>query len=536
MASVDRSASPPGPQRVGPRARPWPLFDRVATRAAEQAALAHCAPRSLMKRAGTSVARLALALAPHARLIEVACGPGNNGGDGLVAAAELHRLGRRVRVLLFDAGAARPADAAWALQQALDTGVPISSEAPHAGVKADLFIDALLGLGSTRPLAGAMASWVARQSGQPTLAVDLPSGLDVDSGALLGGGEAVQATHTLTLLTLKPGLFTASGRDHAGQVWFDDLGWSADEGNAGALLFDADASVWRTLARRHASHKGSFGDLVVVGGAEGMGGAAQLAAQAALASGAGRVYLSALADYDAQAQSQWSGQRAELMQRRAWWQSNPAELRSATTVCGCGGGTAVAATLPALLANAGQLVLDADALNAIAADPALQAMLAARHGLGLVSVLTPHPLEAARLLGSTTAELMADRLGAARRLAERFAAIVVLKGSGSIVAARGERPTINASGNAALATPGSGDVLAGWIGGWLASGAASMAESTTNRSLATETVRLATWLHGHAADRFCAADPQCVRGPLRALDLIEAMHRAWCSAPTAAAA
>lgn len=526
---AERTAAPPPPQRVSGSRALWPLFDRAATKAAETIALRAAAPHELMRRAGSAAARLALALAPHARSVEVACGPGNNGGDGLVAAAALHALGRRVRVWLLDGPGPAPADAAWALQCALDAGVPIVRDVgeldPVASV--DFFIDALLGLGSTRPLQGAMAGWVERQRGRPTLAVDLPSGLDVDTGATSGGGVAVQATHTLSLLTLKPGLFTALGRDHAGQVWLDTLGHEADPALACATLFGHDVSA--ASLRPHASHKGSFGDLVVVGGAAGMMGAAALAANAALAAGAGRVYVSLLAE----GAPLPPAARAELMQRDRWWAGDAAALQQATVVCGCGGGAVVAQALPPLLEHVSRLVLDADALNAIAADTSLFAALARRRRRGLVTVMTPHPLEAARLLKASTAEVMADRLRAARALADRLQCVVVLKGSGSVIAAPDFRPSINGSGNALLATPGTGDVLAGWLGGMLAATSTAAATARTLLQPAFTTAQLATWLHGHAADLAAAAN--AVDGvpstPLRALDLIEAMARA--SAPAA---
>jgi len=165
-------------------------------------------------------------------------------------------------------------------------------------------------------------------------------------------------------------------------------------------------------------------------------------------------------------------------------------------VCGCGGGTAVHDLLPRVLAEARALVLDADALNAIAGDGALQALLGARARAGRATVLTPHPLEAARLLGTGAAEVQADRLHAAQRLAERFGATVVLKGSGTLVTAAGETPVINPTGNARLATAGTGDVLAGMIGATLAAGRPAMVAACE-----------AVWLHGDRADRWPAGLP-----------------------------
>jgi ADP-dependent NAD(P)H-hydrate dehydratase / NAD(P)H-hydrate epimerase len=188
----------------------------------------------------------------------------------------------------------------------------------------------------------------------------------------------------------------------------------------------------------------------------------------------------------------------------------PAVLAAATVVCGCGGGTAVASALPALLSNAGRLVLDADALNAVAADPALAVLLTARAGRGRPSVLTPHPLEAARLLGQTTTQVQADRLAAAAALAQRFGCVVLLKGSGSVVAAPEEPPSVNPTGNARLAGAGTGDVLAGWLAGaWAQAGASS----------AFGVAVAAAFRHGAAADATS-------QSPLRASELIERMHDA----------
>ena len=240
-----------------------------------------------------------------------------------------------------------------------------------------------------------------------------------------------------------------------------------------------------------------------------MTGAALLAARAAHAAGAGRVFVSLLEpDLPAQ-QMALDPARPELMFRRAWWSGAPAAIAAATIVAGCGGGDAIRAVLPRLLSLAARLVLDADALNGIAADPGLQAQLAARAQRGHATVLTPHPLEAARLLGTDAArDVQVDRLHAARTLADRFGCVVVLKGSGTVIAEPGRAPHINPTGNAALATAGTGDVLAGWLGGlWAAEGPSSAG---------FDAAIAAVWLHGAAADASSFA-------PLRAADLVEAM-------------
>ena len=491
-----------GPLRVTPAGPARPLHSAAATRAAEALALAEHPPGTLMARAGLAVAQLAMAMAPHARVVHVFCGSGNNGGDGLVAARHLHGAGRRVEVTMLGDPARLPADAAAAFEAATAAGVPLrrgsgQSDAPTP--RCDLAIDALLGLGAVRAVTGDMAAAITalNQCGAPVLAVDIPSGLHPDTGAALGG-PLVRAHTTLSLLTLKPGCFTAEGRDHAGQVWLDSLGVAAD--GATAVL----TGTPKVVPRLHASHKGIHGDVSVVGGARGMVGAAWLAARAALAAGAGRIFVSLLDEHAAAVDLQ----RPELMSRPQWWRAAPDLLGRTTVVCGCGAGDRLIEVLPPLLAHAARLVLDADALNAIALDAALLTALRARASRARATVLTPHPLEAARLLGCSVSQVQQDRIGAAMSLAERCNATVVLKGSGSVVATTGALPCINPTGNGALATAGTGDVLAGWIGGrW------ARADALGAHAVAAAAV----WEHGHAADRFVDGGGM---GPLCAADLI----------------
>src|SRR5512133_3273933 len=265
------------------------LFNVAATRAMEQAAQAALPAHTLMARAGLAVAQLALALAPHARRIWIACGPGNNGGDGLEAAMHLQRWGKQPVLTWLGSADTAPADAAASYQRALQAGVTFSQTPPDAF---DLCIDALLGIGSqVREPDGRMADWIRliNASKQAVLAVDLPTGLHADTGAVTQ--LSVRAAHTLSLLTLKPGLFTAHGRDAAGSVWLADL-----DANPGSALAPTAwlAGAPMPAPRLHASHKGSYGDVAVVGGAAGMTGAALLAASAALHAGAGRVFVGLL--------------------------------------------------------------------------------------------------------------------------------------------------------------------------------------------------------------------------------------------------
>jgi hydroxyethylthiazole kinase-like uncharacterized protein yjeF len=485
------------------------LFSVGSARATEQAATKALPPHTLMARAGASVARLAQALAPHARRIWVACGPGNNGGDGLVAARLLHEWARASGgccevVVTLCAGTGAPADAARALTDARNAGVQISALPPQNW---DLGIDALLGIGVMRTPAGQLADWLnlLHRSPSPCLCVDVPSGLDADTGhwyAPAGTPPAAPASvqrYTLSLLCLKPGLFTAQGRDQTGEIWFDDLQCRPPAFHLlAAWLAGRDDVQAPRVARAHASHKGSRADVIVIGGQDislygaGMTGAAVLAARAALYGGAGRVLVGLLANENASVH--WDPQTPELMFQRSELLLQPEALRRSVVVCGCGGGSAVADVLPLTMAGAWRLVLDADALNAIARDTALQAQLRHRSARGAFTVLTPHPLEAARLLGVATSEVMRDRLRASQQLAAQFGAVCVLKGSGTVIAAPGTAPQINPTGNAALATAGTGDVLAGMVG------AALTDTRGTTASALQDQVGAAVYQHGWLAE------------------------------------
>lgn len=501
------------------------LYGAESTRRVEQASAAALPPHTLMARAGLSVARLAQALQPHAECIWVACGPGNNGGDGLVAATHLHRWnqaqGSSTQVVVTHVlgappdGSRLPSDARHALDQACAAGVRFSATPP---ARWDFAIDALLGIGMTRPPEGTLADWIAQlnRSGATTLCVDVPSGLEADTGAWTQQPaqpeeQAARAPagprHTLSLLTLKPGLFTAAGRDAAGEVWIDDLetmpaaeipvtGWLA-----GRQVPECAASP----PRLHSSHKGSRGDVVVIGGQDlkiagsGMTGAALLAARAALHAGAGRVFVALLAETDDAAPVSWDPGCPDLMFRRLSTLLEGVLLHTSAVVCGCGGGTTIASVLPQVLSHAPRLVLDADALNAVAQDQGLQVLIQQRRARGWITVLTPHPLEAARLLDSTTATVMADRLLAAQTLSERYGAVCALKGSGTVISAPGQVPLINPTGNPRLAAAGTGDVLAGMIGSALALPGCTNGQSQ-------ERVAQAVFLHGWLADHWETQD------------------------------
>lgn len=468
------------------------LYTVAQVRAIEEAAGARLAPGTLMRRAGRAAADYALALlgaAPdggRGAPVLVLAGPGNNGGDALELAANLAEAGVDATVLHLPGRRDASSETAAAYERARGGSVGWIDMLPP-GAQWALVVDGLFGIGLQGPLEGEYRALVAGLDGLrcPILALDVPSGLDADTGTVIGpDGIAVRATHTITFVADKPGLHTADGRDHAGTVRVATL--DAARGIDPAALPRAiaqrnDVAVFAAhlQARRHNTHKGSFGDVAVVGGAHGMGGAPVLAARGALHAGAGRVFVAALGTPPGHDPGQ-----PELMLRSA----DEFDLAGRALVVGPGMGDS--ATAIRLLARAldgdGPLVLDADALNLVGASPDLQSRLARR---AAPAVLTPHPLEGARLLGMTAAVVQADRLEAAREIALRMNATVILKGSGTIVARPDGEVLVNPTGNAGLATPGSGDVLAGICGALLAQGWP-----------AWEAAAAAVWMHGAAAD------------------------------------
>jgi ADP-dependent NAD(P)H-hydrate dehydratase / NAD(P)H-hydrate epimerase len=462
------------------------LYTVEQIRAIEHAALAQLPPGTLMRRAGEAAARSALQLlgTAHGKVLVLA-GPGNNGGDALEAAWRLADAGMEVTVLPFAAHAATSAEAQQALQRTRQSAVRFAEpdKFPIAATAWNLVVDGLFGIGLKRPIDGDMRAAIEKVNAMrcPVLAIDVPSGLDADTGAVIGpDGVAVRATHTITFIGDKPGLHTLQGRDHAGVIETSDLDVESRHFPATQLHLNDPAWFAASLRPRlHDSHKGSYGDAIIVGGAHGMTGAPVLAARAAAFSGAGRVYAAFVGEVPA-----FDDAHPELMCRPA----QSMEFAMATVVAGPGLGTSATALelLRKMLAAPSLLVLDADALNLIAAHEDLQQQVVHRAGNTL---LTPHPLEASRLLGVATTAVQADRVAAARELANRFQAVAILKGSGTIIAAPGGAAMINTTGNPGLATAGSGDVLAGVCGSLLAQG-----WPVWQAALG------AVWLHGSAAD------------------------------------
>jgi ADP-dependent NAD(P)H-hydrate dehydratase / NAD(P)H-hydrate epimerase len=453
--------------------RPRPIFRRNGIRAFE-AQFADVEPR-LMERAGCALAALAGSMLDGAlKPILIAAGPGNNGGDGLVAARLLKEQGHAVTVVFAGDSGRLPADARTALEKWRAAGGEIVSEIPD--LRFALVVDALFGIGLTRPIEGKAAELIARINTLdcPVLAVDIPSGLDADTGR--STGPVVRATQTITFIALKPGLLMREGPDHCGKVELCDLGiaTAAGEGEAISRLHFRDCLV----ARDRDSHKGSFGSVGVIGGAPGMAGATLLAGRAALKLGAGRVYVGML---DRLAVDPL---QPELMLRQA------DEVLQLATVLAVGPGLGRSARALELLRQAIEtqlpVLIDADGLNLLAEHPVLARRLARREA---ATLMTPHPAEAGRLLGIATDTVQADRLAAALTIARIHRAHVVLKGCGSIVATPGGRWFINTTGNPGLATGGSGDVLTGMIAALIAQGWPPL-----------EAMVGGTHLHGSAAD------------------------------------
>lgn len=464
------------------------LYSVTQIRAIEEAAMQELETGTLMMRAGRAAADLALQLVgeAHTRPVLVLAGPGNNGGDALELAANMSDAGLDVVVLYFAPTGQPSPESAQALARARASRANFADVAPDTRDWA-LVVDGLFGIGLARNLVGRYPELVTALSDVrcPVLALDVPSGLDADTGVPVGeGGVAVRATHTLTFIGDKPGLHTACGRDHAGQVVVADLGIAPELFPPAAALVAAPSLFAAQLApRRQNTHKGSFGDVAIVGGAHGMLGAAVLAGRGALYAGAGRVFVATVdvgPGYDSA--------QPELMLRT----SHDFEVEGRTLVLGPGMGDALEAmrVLGHGIDASGPVVIDADGLNLVASSTDLQARVAKRVA---ETVVTPHPLEAARLLGISASEVQADRLGSARTLAKRLNAVVVLKGSGTVLAAPDGALAINPTGNPGLATGGTGDVLAGVVGALLAQGWP-----------AWEAAVGAVWMHGAAADALVA--------------------------------
>jgi hydroxyethylthiazole kinase-like uncharacterized protein yjeF len=457
-----------------------PLFRTSEIRAIEQA---H-GTAGLMEKAGLAVATLAKELlSDEAYSILIIAGPGNNGGDALVAARYLKSWWLRVDVFFTGDPERMPPDATAAYRAWLDAGGELLSALPEKTY--DLVIDGLFGIGLAKVLHGHYAELVRQINAMdvPVLAIDVPSGLCANTGRVLG--EAVIADHTLTFLGLKPGLFTLDGVDFAGTVHSSDLG-----GDTGAV---AHPQGWLLneipilpSPRLRNSHKGNNGSIGVLGGDTAMVGAALLAARAALLIGAGRVYAGLLTEKTPAVDPV----QPELMLRDGNSLLDLNHLTALIAGPGLGRSALAEGALHRALRYPAHLVLDADALVLLAANAELRQTLAAREH---PTLLTPHPGEAAALLAGSVADVQADRIASALDLAVKYRATVLLKGAGTVIAMPDGQWFINASGNPGLAAAGMGDTLAGIIGGLAAQGMEL-----------DQAAMLGTYLHGAAADTLVA--------------------------------
>jgi hydroxyethylthiazole kinase-like uncharacterized protein yjeF len=452
------------------------IFTTAQIRAIEQ----NHGTDGLMEKAGLAAAALARELADDGLPILILAGPGNNGGDALVAARHLKNAWHRVDVVFTGNAQKLPADAAAAYAAWIACGGELLQAIPTAS-NYSLVIDGLFDIGLTRDLDARHVALVETVNAMDAsiLALDVPSGLCADTGRVFGA--SIVADHTLTFLGLKPGLCTLDGPDHAGMVHVTDLGITVSP-LQGRLINDYPVLP---VPRLKNTHKGSYGSVAVLGGATTMTGAALLAARAALLCGAGRAYCGLLAE-DAPAVD---FVQPELMLRDCDSLLQLDAISALIVGPGMGRATQAESTLRNALQQPSPLVLDADALHLIAENNDLQAALKNR----AATILTPHPGEAASLLSCSTAEIQQDRVTAALKIAQQYHAIVVLKGCGSIVSTPDGRWFINASGNPGLSSAGMGDVLAGIIGSLIAQGMEPLGATL-----------LGVYLHGAAADSLVA--------------------------------
>ena len=434
-------------------------------------------PGELMRRAGKVVAQGVASMAEPGAHVVFICGPGNNGGDGFAAALILKNQGFRVTCALIGCNRPKTEDAAN-MFDAWTAGGGVTIADPYNADKASVVVDALFGTGMTKPLAGDFqdaAMWFNERQALH-ISIDIPSGLDPMTGNWVGGVKGCMADITICMLAPKAGCFMNVGADASGHVLIDELEVSVPLSTVGLIERDDFRHVYED--RPHNSHKGNYGKVAIVGGETGTIGAAILAARAALKMGAGTVTVELMSDKA----PVFDPIYPELM-----FADGEIDLtQTSCNVVGCGMGFSdkAKARLRAAIESPVPLILDADALRMIADDLSLQDAVLARRAH---TVITPHPGEAAALLRCPIEKVNADRIDATRELAIQTGAITVLKGAGTVIALRSSRTWINPTGNAMLATAGSGDVLAGMLGAMFAQ----------DFDLVSSTLS-AIWLHGEA--------------------------------------
>lgn len=444
---------------------PAEIYSVESVRAIDQVAIndAGIGGYALMTRAAEAALAEAQARFPDARRWQVICGGGNNGGDGYVLARLAAATGIGVSVLTLAAADSLQGDAATAYQDFAAEGGAAGTFAGSLDTEAELLVDAVLGSGLERDLEGPFAEVVdaINQHPAPVLALDIPSGLNADSGRVMG--VAVQADLTVTFVGLKSGLFLNEGPDYVGDLCFAGLDIpAACRSQEQAVLQRIDDDTIRTLLapRKRDAHKGDFGHVLIVGGGPGMSGAVRLCGEAALRTGAGLVSVATHPSHHAMIASG----RPELMCQAVESADDLAPLLARATVIAIGPGLGTGEWSQSMFAAVMQsdlpLVVDADALNLLRQSDVRQPGW----------ILTPHPGEAARLLECTTGEVQGDRRGALAKIAARYGGTVVLKGSGSLVTAAAGPSWLCTAGNPGMAAPGMGDVLTGIIAALRAQG------------------------------------------------------------------
>ena len=464
-----------------------PIFFTTEIREIERLATAQRDAPCLMEKAGLAAAQIARdKLLSHEQCnVLILAGPGNNGGDAFVVARYLKQWGHSITVVFAGDQERLPDDAKNALQQWLAVHGDIKNKIPDEE-NWDLIIDGLFGIGldPKRPLQGQYLDWVqtVNHTQTPVLALDIPSGLGSDNGCIYGA--VINATITVTFIGFKPGLLTNYGPQYCGDIQLCDLDLNTCHFQP-AHTWVLNAKLAHSLLpppRAANSHKGTFGSIGILGGSAGMVGAALLAGRAALNLGTGRVYLGLIArnapDVDVT--------QPELMLRSPHELFKLQQINCLITGPGLGTESDAYTWLDCALTTQHALVLDADALNHIAAHAQMASKLRQRTE---PAVLTPHPAEAARLLDIDVTTVQNDRLGAAQRIAEFFNCHVVLKGAGSICTFPNGSHYINTSGNPGLSSAGTGDVLSGMIGAFISQGLSP-----------EHALLLAVYLHGVAAD------------------------------------
>ena len=455
-----------------------PLFDRNAARALDRRATGLLGGDGyvLMQRAGQAAWQHLLQQWPSAQRISVVCGPGNNGGDGYVLARLAHRSGRKVSVLHLAEHVPRTPLAQRACTDYVASGGRIELF-PEALPHGDVVVDALFGIGLSHAAeeraaderavdepAAALIDAINMQAA-PVFSLDVPSGLDSDLGS--APGKVVHATATLQFIARHAGLHTGAALEHAGMLALDELDVpeeSFDSATACATLLTEEALSRWLLPRRRNTHKGESGRALCIGGDHGHGGAIVLCAEAALRSGVGLLDVATREIHVPVLLARRPEAMARAVESGEDLQPLLAQADAVAIGPGLGQGEWARAMLRLALASGKPLVIDADALNLVAAE-------SSAFGDALAdAILTPHPGEAARLLGSDTVSVQRDRFAAAREIAQRYNAVTVLKGAGTIVCAPGEIPQVIDAGNPGMAVGGMGDVLTGVIVALRASG------------------------------------------------------------------